>query len=75
MKNNFRIIIFLKQIYKSFLNSWIQNTSKTKNKMLVVSSFVTSTFLTKKQMKYEDYIEEYLDLVKRFIVVQDKYNR
>lgn len=43
--------------------------------MLVVSSFVTSTFLIKKQMKYKDYIEEYLDLVKRFIVVQDKYNR
>lgn len=26
-------------------------------------------------MKYEAYIEEYLDLVKKFTKVQDKYNK
>ena len=29
----------------------------------------------KKQMKYEAYIEEYVDLVKRLTKVQDKYNK
>ena len=44
--------------------------------MLVVSVLYEHIFnKDKKQMKYEAYMEEYVDLVKRFTEAQDKYNK
>lgn len=44
--------------------------------MLVVSGLCEHIFnKDKKQMKYEAYMEEYVDLVKRFTEAHDKYNK
>ena len=45
--------------------------------ILVVSGLCDQHIFNKekKQMKYEAYMEEYVDLVKRFTEAQDKYNK
>ena len=50
---------------------------QAKNEMLVVSGLCEQHIFNKekKQMKYEAYMEEYVDLVKRFTEAQDKYNK
>lgn len=50
---------------------------QAKNEMLVVSGLCDQHIFNKekKQMKYEAYMEEYVDLVKRFTEAQDKYNK
>lgn len=50
---------------------------QAKNEMLVVSGLCDQHIFNKekKQMKYEAYMEEYIDLVKRFTKAQDEYNK
>ena len=50
---------------------------QAKNEMLVVSGLCDQHIFNKekKQMKYEAYMEEYVDLVKRFTKAQDEYNK
>ena len=50
---------------------------QAKNEMLVVSGLCDQHIFNKekKQMKYEAYMEEYVDLVKRFTEAQDKYKK
>lgn len=45
--------------------------------MIVVSGFCDQHIFNKekKQMKYEAYMEEYVDLVKKITEVQEEYNR
>ena len=47
------------------------------NEMLVVSDLCDQHIFNKekKRIKYEAYMEEYVDLVKRFTEAQDKYNK
>ena len=50
---------------------------QVKNEMLVVSGLYDQYIFNKekKQTKYVEYMEKYVDLVKRFIEAQDKYNK
>lgn len=50
---------------------------QAKNEMLVVSGLCDQHIFNKekRQMKYEAYMEEYVDLVKRFTEAQDKYKK
>lgn len=50
---------------------------QAKNEILVVSGLFDQHIFNKekKQIKYEAYKEEYVDLVKRFTEAQDKYNK
>lgn len=50
---------------------------QSNNEMLVVSGLCDQHIFNKekKQKKYEAYMEEYVDQVKRFTEAQDKYNK
>jgi len=49
----------------------------SKNEMLIISGLCDQHIFNKekKQMKYEDYMDEYVELVKRFTKAQDEYNK